>query len=122
MYYEDRRGYLYLYHIHTQQADDGSPPRLQRLLFNIQGHDFQLVHRPGNQMTIADVLSKLPNLEREAEFPLDATVYDIMLHVDDENACHIDLINVSFTKREQLREVFTADHTLRALQREVYNR
>ena len=37
---------------------------------------------------------------------------DIMLEVDDENACSIDLINFSINKRMQLREMFTADHTL----------
>ena len=34
-----------------------APPRLQRLLVKIQGHDFQLVYRPGKQMIIADVLT-----------------------------------------------------------------
>ena len=102
---------------------NSAPPRLQRLLVKIQGYDFQLVHRPGNQMIIADVLSRLPNLENNLEIPLDATVYEIMLHVDDENACHIDGINFSFTKRVQLRYMSTADQTLRALQPMVgYNK
>ena len=44
-----------------------------------------------------------------------------MLEVDDENACSIDLINFSINKRMQLREMYTADHTLCALQRVVYS-
>ena len=65
-------------------------------------------------MIIADVLSRLPNPEKNDEIPLDVTVDDIMLEVDDENAC-------SINKRMQLREMSTADHTLCALQRVVYS-
>ena len=48
----------------------------------MQGYDFQLVYRPGKQMIIADVLSRLPNPEKNVEIPLDVTVDDIMLNVD----------------------------------------
>ena len=44
-----------------------------------------------------------------------------MLDVDDKNACGIDMINFSINKRVQLREMFTADPTLRTLQRVVYS-
>ena len=74
-------------------------------------------------MIIADVLSRLPNLEKNAEIPLDATLFEIMLHVDDENACHIDGFKFSFTKRVQFRYMSTADQTLRSLQPMVgYNK
>ena len=106
--------------IHSK-ALKSAPPRLQRLLVKIQGYDFQLVYRPGNQMISADVLSRLPNPEKNDEIPIDVTVDDIMLEVDDENACSIDLINFSINKRMQLREMSTADHTLCALQRVVYS-
>ena len=62
-------------------------------------------------MIIADVLSILPNPEKNAEIPLDVTVDDIMLDVDDETACSIDMIHF----------MSTADPTLRALQRVVYS-
>ena len=52
---------------------------------------------------------------------LDDTVDVIVLDVDDENAYSIDLINFSINKRVQLREMYTADHTLCALQRVVYS-
>ena len=98
-----------------------APPRLQRPLIKMQGYDVQLVYRPGNRMIIIDVLSRLPNPEKNADIPLDVTVDDIVLDVDDENACSIDLINVSINKRVQLREMSTADHILCALQRVVYS-
>ena len=98
-----------------------APPRLQRLLIKIQGYDFQLVFRTGNLMIVADVLSRLPNPETNAEIPLEVTVDDIVLDVDEENACSIDLINFSINKRVQLREMSTADHTPCALQRVVYS-
>ncbi len=50
-----------------------------------------------------------------AEIPLDVTVIDIVLDVDDENDYSIDLIHFSINKRVQLREMSTADHTLCAL-------
>ena len=72
-------------------------------------------------MIIADVLSRLLNPENNVEIPLDVTVDDIMLDVDDKNACNIDLIHFSINKRVQLREMSTADHTLRSVQRVVYS-
>ena len=72
-------------------------------------------------MIVADVLSRLPNPGKNAEIPLDVTVDDIVLDIDDENACSIDLINFSINKRVQLREMSTADHTPCALQRVVYS-
>ena len=100
-----------------------APPRLQRLLFKIQGYDFQLVYPPGNHnfMIITYVLSRLPNPEKNDAIPLDVTVDDIVLDVYDENACSIDRINFSINKRVQLRDMSTADHTLRVLQRVVYS-
>ena len=105
---------------HSKQMKS-APPRLQQLLFKIQGYEFQLVYRPGNQMIIADVLSRFPNPEKNTEISHDVTVDDIVLDVEDENDCCIDLINCSIDKRVQLREMYTADHTLRASQRVVYS-
>ena len=72
-------------------------------------------------MIIADDLSRLPNPEKNADIPLDVTVDNIMIDVDDENACSIDMINVSINKRVHLRKMSTADPTMRALQRIVYS-
>ena len=106
--------------IHNKPLKSASP-RLQRLLVKIQGYDLQLVYRPGKQMIIADVLSRLPNPEKNADIPLDVTVDHITLDVDDENACSIGMINFSINKRVQLRETTTADLTQRALQRVFYS-
>ncbi len=92
--------------IHSKPLKN-APPRLQRLLIKIQGYDFQLVYRPGNQMIVADVLSRLPNPENNAEIPLDVTVDDIVLDVDDENACSIDLINFSINTSATSRYVYS---------------
>ena len=73
----------------------------------------------GNQIIIIDVSSILLNPEKSADISLDGTVDDIMLDVDDENVCNIDMINCSIIKRVQLRDMSTADHILRALQRIV---
>ena len=70
-------------------------------------------------MSISDVHSRLANPEKNAEIPLHFTVDDLMLEVDDDNACSIDMINFSIKKRVQLREMSTADPALRALQRVV---
>ena len=50
-------------------------------------------------MVIADVLSRLANPEKNAEILLAITVDDVKLDVDDENACSIDMTNVSIKKR-----------------------
>ena len=90
-----------------------APPRLQWLLVKIQGH--------GKQLILTDFLPRLPNPEKNAEIPLDVAMDDIMLDVDDDNACSIDMINFSINKRVQLREMSTADPTMRALLRVVYS-
>ena len=69
-------------------------------------------------MVIADGLSRLPNPEKNAEIPEDVTLDDIMLDIDDENACNIDMIDCTINKRVQLREMSTADNILGALYNE----
>ena len=65
-------------------------------------------------MTIADVISRLPNPETNGEISLDVTVDGIMLDVDDETACSIDMMHFSINNRVQLREMYTVDpHTAR---------
>ena len=44
-----------------------------------------------------------------------------MLNVVGENACNIDMINVSINKQVELREMSTSDHTLCALERVIYS-
>lgn len=40
-----------------------APPRLQWMLINTQGYNYRIVYRLGNQMILADTLSRLPNPE-----------------------------------------------------------
>ena len=48
-----------------------APPRLQRMLTQIQGYNFDILYRPGKDMVLADTLSRLPNRERNEEIELD---------------------------------------------------
>ena len=98
-----------------------APPRLQRLLIKILGYDYQLVYRPGSQMTTADTLSRLPNPENNAEIPLDVTVDDNLIDEADDRLHNIDLINFSTDKRVQLRELSASNPTMHALQQVVYS-
>ena len=82
-----------------------------------QDTGIRLSARPGNQMIIADVFARLPNQENNAEIPLDVTVDDIVIDVDDDNACIIDKVYVSINKRVQLRDMSTSEfwpHTARS--------
>lgn len=42
-----------------------SPPRLQRLLLRVQGYDFTIKYKPGTDMLLADLMSKLNLLPNE---------------------------------------------------------
>jgi hypothetical protein len=67
-----------------------APPRLQRMLLRIQGYDYHVIYKPGNQMTVPDVLSRLPNPKRSETVKLD-------LRVDD-----LDLDFIHFNKQKQI--------------------
>ena len=69
------------------------PPRLQRLLLRIQGYDYRVIYRPGEEAIVPDVLSRLPNPSESGEISHDLRVDDIEL----------DLINFNQTKQEILR-------------------
>ena len=51
-----------------------SPPRLQRMLLQIQGYNFKVKYRPGDTRVLADTLSRLPNPKNNAEIELDLRV------------------------------------------------
>ena len=44
-----------------------APPRLQRMPVKIQGYDYSVKYRPGNEMIMSDVLSRLPNPSERSE-------------------------------------------------------
>ena len=52
-----------------------APPRLQRMLQQIQGYDFTSEkYRQGKTMTLADTLSRLPNPKDKGAVELDLRV------------------------------------------------
>ena len=87
-----------------------APPRLQRMLLKVQGYNFDVSYRPGHTMTLADTLSRLPNMENTAQLNLPC-------HVDNIN---MDLMNFSHDKQHQLKADTASDQTLRLLSQVIF--
>ena len=60
-----------------------APPRLQRMLLQIQGYNFNVKYRSGKTMVLADTLSRLPNPENNAEIEIYVRVDGIDIVIDD---------------------------------------
>ena len=58
-----------------------APPRLQRMLVNIQGYDYSVKYRPGKEMVVSDALSRLPNPTNTAELELDMRVDEVSFNL-----------------------------------------
>ena len=58
-----------------QRALSKSPPRIQRLLPGLQRYNFQLIYVPGNQLFVADILSRLPLPDSTSEITSDEMNY-----------------------------------------------
>ena len=58
-----------------QRALSKSPPRIQRLLPGLQRYNFQLIYVPGNQLFVADILSRLPLPDSTSEIKSDEMNY-----------------------------------------------
>lgn len=74
-----------------------APARLQRMLLRLQKYDYEIVYRPGKEMTLPDSLSRLPK---------DSTDEEIDLKM---NVC---LVQFSTEKLRQLREETVQDEHL----------
>lgn len=98
-----------------------APPRLQRMLVKIQGYNHQVVYRPGNEMIIADTLSRLPNPENNSQIELDERIDGIDAEIDDPSHQTIAIINFSLEKQQLLRSETTNDQTLNALKEVIYH-
>ena len=44
----------------TKKPIHAAPPRLQRMLLQLQKYDYTLIYKPGKEMTLADRLSRFP--------------------------------------------------------------
>lgn len=93
-----------------------APPRLQRMLMKIQGYNFTIMYRPGQQMIMADVLSRLPNPANDDQIELDDRVDGISIDMCDYTS--IAMINFSSQKQALLRDE-TAKDTQLCLLKEV---
>ena len=45
----------------TKKPIHAAPPRLQRMLLQLQKYDYMLIYKPGKEMTLADRLSRFPS-------------------------------------------------------------
>ncbi|KAI8517626.1 hypothetical protein Bbelb_036430 [Branchiostoma belcheri] len=78
-----------------------APARLQRLLLRIQEYDYHLKYKPGNEMLVADALSRLSSSEKEEMAGLKVQIHH--------------LVNVTTTKLEQIQEETSKDEELQTL-------
>ena len=76
------------------------PPRLQRMQLEIQGYNYNITHKPGKDIGLADALSRLPNPENSQEIKLDV---------------RIELVQFKTSKLEEIREKTSEDPVLREL-------
>ena len=87
-----------------------APPRLQRMLLQLQKYSFTLHYKPGKEMILADILSHA--------YIEDCTTSQLAL--EEELACmvHIVLSNtpLSDAKLEEVRKATLEDTTMRLLQ------
>ena len=88
-----------------------APPRLQRMLVKSRGYDYNVKHRPGNEMIMSDVLSRLPNPSARSEEQLDLRVDGLSL----------DLVNFSATNQQELCDESRRFPSLNALAEVVYH-
>ncbi len=58
----------------VEKSLTAAPPRLQRMLLQLQGYKFSLEYKPGKENQLADALSRLPNIHNDATIDLDMRV------------------------------------------------
>ena len=77
-----------------------APPRLQRMLLETQGYDFDIKYRPGKEVMLADGLSRLPNVQKNKAINLDLKIQFVQITED---------------KMTQLKRESARDETIAAL-------
>ena len=98
-----------------------APPRLQNMLLLIQGYRYKIKYRPGEDMVLADTLSRIPNPNNNTEIDLDLRVDGINVLIDGPKYKVIALINFPPYKQELLREETTKDTVLNHLKEIVHS-
>jgi len=79
-----------------------APPRLQRMLVELQGYNFILTHRPGAQHQLADGLSRLPSQSNNSDIELNLRVDNIQFSdsIIEDIRAEIELDSVLTSLRE----------------------
>ena len=80
------------------------------MLVKMQGYDYSVKYRPGNEMIMSDVLSRLSNPSERTEVQLDLRVNELSL----------DLVNFSPTMQQELRDETRRCPIINALAELVY--
>ena len=57
-----------------QKPLTSAPPKLQQMIIKLQGYQMQIKYIPGQEMTLADILSRLPSTENTDTIELDIRV------------------------------------------------
>ncbi|KAL0148840.1 hypothetical protein M9458_055849 [Cirrhinus mrigala] len=97
-----------------------APPRLQRMLIMMQGYNYSIVYRPGNQMILADTLSRLPNPENNEDIELDERIDGLDAEFEDPEHHTVAIKNFSPNKQEALRTETAKDPKLSALKEIIH--
>ena len=103
------------------KALHAAPPRLQRMLLKIQGYNFEIEYRPGDQMILADTLSRLPNPINNHDVDLDVRVDGLALAAEEPQHVTIALVNFPAAKQQLLKDETLRDPVLNALKEVIYN-
>ena len=96
-----------------------APPRLQRMLYKIQGYDFDLQYRPGSTMTLSDTLSRLPDPTDNDSIPLDLRVDGIDLTAEEIEQEKIGLVWFTHNMKKQLQDETDRDLQMRLLKQRI---
>ncbi len=97
-----------------------APPRLQRMLIKTQGYNYSIMYRPGNQMILADTLSRLPNPENNKDIELDERIDGLDAEFEDTEHHTVAIVNFSPNKQEALRTESAKDLKLSALKEIIH--
>lgn len=97
-----------------------APPRLQCMLIKTQGYNYNIVYRPGNQMVLADTLSRLPNPENNEDIELDEHIDGLDTEFEDPEHHTVAIVNFSPNKQEFLRTETAKNPKLSALKEIIH--
>ena len=91
-----------------------APPRLQRMLLQLQKYDIKIVHVPGKKIPVADTLSRqvpVENDDRDSEFR----------HIEAQVDCITSSIPINDNKTEEIRRATSQDPQLQRLKQVIFD-